>query len=103
MADFPLLHLGPKVEHHKIFPKRTNFEVVQVISRHEIEVRVWERGAGETLACGSGAAAVAVASQLLGFVDKKVTIRLPGGTLNVEWDGTGEVWLSGPAESGIYR
>ncbi len=99
VADFPLESLGPRVEHHKVFPQRTNFEVVQVLNNCEIAARVWERGAGETLACGSGAAAIAVASQLRGFVGKKVTIRLPGGTLNVEWDGTGEVWLGGPAEA----
>ena len=60
--------------------------------------RVWERGARETLACGSGACAIAVAAQLHGYVDNQVDIILPGGTLSVEWDGKGEVWLSGPAE-----
>jgi diaminopimelate epimerase len=75
-----------------------NFEVANVISRKQIEVRVWERGVGETLACGSGACAVAVASQLLGYVDSKVDIKLPGGILEVEWDRVGEVLFSGPAE-----
>jgi diaminopimelate epimerase len=86
------------VEHHKLFPKRTNFEVVRLISRHQIEARVWERGVGETLACGSGACAIAVAAQLHGYVGRKVDIKLPGGVLNVAWDGAGEVLLSGPAE-----
>ncbi|MFC1956782.1 diaminopimelate epimerase [Chloroflexota bacterium] len=98
VTGFPLAQLGPRVEHHKMFPQRTNFEVARMLSRREIEVRVWERGVGETLACGSGAAAVAVAAQLNDLVDSKVGIRLPGGSLYVEWDGEGEVWLSGPAE-----
>jgi len=98
VADFPLSRLGPAVEQHKLFPSRTNFEVANVISRRRIEVRVWERGVGETLACGSGACAVAVVAQLRGYIDNKVDIKLPGGTLNVEWDGLGEVLLSGPAE-----
>ncbi|MBM4433408.1 MAG: diaminopimelate epimerase [Chloroflexi bacterium] len=99
VSDFPLEQLGPKIEHHKIFPKRTNFEVVRVISRRQIEARVWERGVGETLACGSGTCAIAVAAQLHGYVAKKVAIKLPGGVLSVEWDGSGEVFLSGPAQA----
>jgi len=98
VSDFPLAQLGPKVERHKLFPNRVNFEVARVINRREIEVRVWERGAGETLACGSGACAVAVAAQLHGYIDNKVDIKVPGGILNVEWDGVGEVFLGGPAE-----
>jgi len=99
VADFPLSQLGPKVEHLAIFPNRTNFEVARVMSRQQVEVRVWERGAGETLACGSGACAVAVAAQLYGYADNKVNLKLPGGTLQVDWDGTGEVLMSGPAET----
>ena len=98
VSGFPLSQLGPKVEHLVIFPKRTNFEVARVINRQQIEVRVWERGVGETLACGSGACAVAVAAQLYGHVASKVDIKLPGGTLQVEWNGTGEVLMNGPAE-----
>lgn len=98
VASFPLAQLGPRVEHHKMFPKRTNFEVARVLSREQTEARVWERGVGETLACGSGAAAVAVAAQLNGLVDDRVTIALPGGTLEVVWDGISEVFLGGPAE-----
>jgi diaminopimelate epimerase len=98
VADFPLSQLGPKVENHSIFPKRTNFEVARVLNRKQIEARVWERGAGETLACGSGACAIAVLAKLHGYIDSRVDIRLPGGTLGVEWDGVGEVFLSGPAE-----
>ena len=98
VSDFPLPQLGPKVEHLNIFPKRTNFEVARVINRQQIEVRVWERGVGETLACGSGACAVAVAAQLHGHVGSKVDIKLTGGILQVEWDDTGEVLMNGPAE-----
>ena len=98
VSDFPLSRLGPEVEQHKIFPHRTNFEVANVISRQQIEARVWERGVGETLACGSGAGAVAVAAQRHGYIDNKVDIKLPGGILGVEWDGVGEVFLSAPAE-----
>jgi diaminopimelate epimerase len=98
VAGFPLSHLGPNVENLPIFPKRVNFEVAQVLSRKKIEARVWERGAGETLACGSGACAIAVAARLYGYIDNKVEVKLPGGVLGVEWDGVGEVYLSGPAE-----
>jgi len=99
VTDFPLSQLGPKVEHLAIFPNRTNFEVARVISRQQVEVRVWERGAGETLACGSGACAVTVAARLYGYVDSQVNLKLPGGTLQMDWDGTGEVLMTGPAET----
>jgi diaminopimelate epimerase len=74
-----------------------NFEVARVIDRRHIEARVWERGAGLTLACGSGACAVIVAARLQGLVDDVVDITLPGGTLTLEWDGKGIVYLTGPA------
>ncbi|MFC1932551.1 diaminopimelate epimerase [Chloroflexota bacterium] len=99
VSDFPLSQLGPKVEQHKMFPKGANFEVARVVNREQIEARVWERGVGETLACGSGACAITVAARLHGYVDNKVGIKLPGGILEVEWDGVGEVFLSGPAET----
>ena len=98
LAGFPLFRMGPLVERHELFPNRVNFEVARVINRQQVEVRVWERGVGETLACGSGACAVAVAAQLLGLVDRCVNVILPGGVLEVKWDGAGEVLLSGPAE-----
>jgi diaminopimelate epimerase len=102
IPDFPLVRIGPKVEQHGLFPDETNFEIVRIISRHEVEARVWERGCGETLACGSGACAITVAGRLLGYLDSKVDVRLPGGTLTVEWDGEGEVFLSGPAVT-VYQ
>ncbi len=98
VADFPLGTFGPAVEHHSIFPRRVNFEVANVISREMIEIRVWERGAGETLACGSGAAATAVAARFHGYIGDNVDIKVPGGVLNLQWNGSGEVLLSGPAE-----
>ncbi len=98
VAEFPLSLIGPNLENHPIFPNRTNFEVARVVSRNEIEARVWERGAGETLACGSGACAIAIIAKLHNYTDNRVDIRLPGGTLGVEWDGREEVSLSGPAE-----
>jgi len=98
VADFPLAEIGPKVEMHAMFPQRTNFEVARVVSRTKIEARVWERGVGETLACGSGASAIAVTARLLDYVDKDVDIMLAGGSLTVCWDGVGEVLLSGPVE-----
>jgi len=98
ISDFPLSRLGPEVEQLAIFPDRVNFEVARVINREQIEARVWERGVGETLACGSGACAVAVAAQLHGYIDNRVDIKLPGGILEVDWDRGMEVFLSGPAE-----
>lgn len=98
VSDFPLSQIGPKVEHLTIFPNRINFEVANVVNRQRIEARVWERGAGETLACGSGACAVAVAAQLRGYSGNKVDVKLPGGILEVEWGGVGEIFLSAPAE-----
>jgi len=98
VSDFPLSYLGPKVERHNMFPNRTNFEVAEIINRQYIEARVWERGVGETLACGSGACAIAVAAQLHGYIDNRVDVKLPGGILEVEWHGSGEVLLSGPTQ-----
>ncbi len=99
VADYPLVQIAPKVEVHEIFPRGVNFEVVRVIDKKHIEARVWERGVGETLACGSGACAITVAARVHGYVDENVDVKLPGGVLKVEWDGTGDVFLSGPAET----
>jgi diaminopimelate epimerase len=97
VAEYALLELGPKVEHHPLFPRRVNFSVARVLARDRIEARTWERGVGETLACGTGVSAVMVSARLAGRVDNKATLRQPGGDLVVQWDGAGEVYLSGPA------
>lgn len=96
VADYPLERIGPLMEHHPLFPKRTNFEVVRVLDRAHAEMRVWERGVGETLSCGSGASATMTAARLLDLVDSAMELRVPGGVLNLEWDGEGEVILTGP-------
>lgn len=90
--------LGPMIENHPRFPKKTNVEFVQVLSPGRLKVRVWERGAGETLACGTGACAVAVAGVLNGLSERKVAVELPGGRLDIEWMEDGRVFMTGPAE-----
>ena len=97
VTEFPLEVIGPQVEHHQLFPRRVNFEVARLVAPGVIEARVWERGAGITLACGTGACAIAVAARLRGLVDGTAEVRLPGGPLELAWDGQGEVFLSGPA------
>lgn len=98
LEKYPVEKTGPAVEKHNLFPQRTNVEFVRVISSKEIALRVWERGAGETLACGSGACAAAVASILNGFAERKVDVKLRGGILQVEWDrDSGHVFMTGPA------
>jgi len=93
-----VLELGPKIEVHPAFPNRTNVEFVTVEARDRIRQRTFERGTGETLACGSGACAVAVASMLRGGVDRDVAIELRGGTLRIEWaDDDAHVFMTGPA------
>jgi len=85
------------VERHPAFPGRTNFEVCEVVGHDRLRVRVWERGAGITLACGTGACAAVVAARLHGFVGDRAAVELPGGTLHVEWPGgESDVYLSGP-------
>ena len=96
--EFPLEIIGPMIENHVLFPNRVNFEIVNVLDRNRVNMRVWERGSGETLACGSGAAAATVAAHVKGMVGNQVDITLPGGTLRTEWDGHGEVYLEGPVE-----
>ena len=99
VGDFPLSNIGLLVEKLPVFPNRVNFEIARVIDKQHMEARVWERGVGETLACGSGACAIAVASRRLGYTENIADIKLPGGTLEAEWNGNGEVILGGPAEA----
>ncbi len=90
--------VGPKFEKHPCFPDRVNTEFVRVLDRHTVEMRVWERGSGETLACGTGACAVAVASILNGYVEGEVTVKLLGGDLRISWDQENNlVYMTGPA------
>ncbi|GAA0803218.1 diaminopimelate epimerase [Clostridium sp. AF19-22AC] len=90
---------GPKFENHERFPNRVNAEFVKVLDRHTVQMRVWERGSGETLACGTGACAVAVACILNGLTEDKVTVKLLGGDLLIEWDKEKDtVYMTGPAE-----
>lgn len=99
VKDFPLEEIGPKFENHERFPNRVNTEFVRVIDRHTAEMRVWERGSGETLACGTGACAVAVACVLNGLTEDEVTVRLLGGDLQIRWDREKDtVYMTGPAE-----
>ena len=98
VQDYPLTTIGPLVEKDPAFPHRTNFEIVNVLSRDSIRVRVWERGAGITLACGTGACAAAVAARLRGHTDESVIVQLPGGDLRIAWPGPGKsVLMTGPA------
>jgi diaminopimelate epimerase len=90
--------LGPRLEKHERFPAKTNAEFAQVLNDHEVRMRVWERGVGETMACGTGACATAVAASLRGFTGRSVAIHLPGGTLDIEWAEDGRVYMTGPAE-----
>ena len=94
----PVTTLGPAVEIHPAFPNKTNVEFVQVLDEGHIRQRTWERGVGETLACGTGACAVAVASQLRGVAGERVTVQLRGGRLELEWTPGGTVRMTGPAE-----
>lgn len=93
----PLEVEGPPLERNPDFPKRTNVEFVEVVGKGRVKVRVWERGSGATLACGTGACAVAVASALNGKTGRKVRVDLPGGALKIEWGKDNHVYMTGPA------
>jgi diaminopimelate epimerase len=95
--SFPVQEIGPQIERHPYFPERTNAEFVEVASSKEIRMRVWERGAGETLACGTGACASVVASVLNNRTGRAVTAHLNGGDLDIEWLEDGPVTMTGPA------
>lgn len=99
--------IGPKFEHHERFPNRVNTEFVKVLDRHTASMRVWERGSGETLACGTGACAVAVACILGGYTENKVMVKLLGGDLLIEWDREqNKIYMTGPAEvvfDGVWK
>ncbi|NGQ97295.1 diaminopimelate epimerase [Brevibacillus sp. SYP-B805] len=106
VKDEDVLHFGPLIEWHEWFPERANVEFIQVLNRREILFRVWERGSGVTLACGTGACAAAVAAILSGKTERKVTVHLLGGDLEIEWrESDNHVYMTGPAAevfSGVY-
>lgn len=97
LDTFPVLTYGPLIENHELFPRRTNVEFIQVISPTEVRQRTWERGAGETLACGTGASAVCVAGVLNGVTERRILNHLAGGDLELEWVEEGPVYMTGPA------
>ncbi|MDD2496738.1 MAG: diaminopimelate epimerase [Desulfitobacteriaceae bacterium] len=94
----PVKTLGPKLETHNWFPVKTNVEFIQVLNHNEVKMRVWERGVGETLACGTGACATVVACVLNGKTGRKITVHLTGGDLLLEWAENNHVFMTGPAE-----
>lgn len=98
ITDKLVLEVGPKIEKHQIFPERTNVEFVEVINRKELKMRVWERGSGETLACGTGACAAAVAAIKNGFTERNVTVHMLGGDLEITWERNNQVFMKGVAE-----
>jgi diaminopimelate epimerase len=97
ITDDLVLRVGPQIERHPAFPKRVNAEFIQIVSPTETIMRVWERGSGETMACGTGACAAAVAGALAGLTERRVLTHLRGGDLELDWSPTGEVYLTGPA------
>jgi len=105
LSKINLEQLGKKFEHNKIFPRRTNTEFVEVLSRNELKMRVWERGSGITLACGTGTCATVVAANLNGLAEKSATVHLDGGDLQIDWDKDNRVYMTGAAEkvfTGIF-
>ncbi|NOZ25836.1 MAG: diaminopimelate epimerase [Nitrospirae bacterium] len=97
VETFPVSYYGPLIENHEMFPSRTNVEFIEILNDREIRMRVWERGAGETMACGTGASAAAVATSLKGITGRDVTVHLLGGDLSIEWSEDGHVYMTGPA------
>jgi diaminopimelate epimerase len=99
VAAIPLTEIGPQFENHPAFPKKTNTEFIQIVQRDYLKMRVWERGAGITLACGTGACAALIAGVLSGKCDRIATVELPGGALEIEWSNLDQrVYMTGPAE-----
>jgi diaminopimelate epimerase len=98
VAAIALESIGPKFEHHPVFPQRTNTEFIEVVRRDYLKMRVWERGAGITLACGTGACASLVAGVLTDRCDRRATIELPGGCLEIEWAADQRIYMTGPAQ-----
>ena len=102
LENLPIEKYGPIIENNPIFPNRTNVEFVQITDKNNIKLRVWERGVGETFACGTGACAAVVASGINGYTDELVTVSLPGGKLRIEWGKDNHIYMEGPAQT-IYE
>ncbi|ACV63135.1 diaminopimelate epimerase [Desulfofarcimen acetoxidans DSM 771] len=105
-VSFPVSLIGPQIEIHEVFPRKTNVEFIEVLNRREVKMKVWERGAGETMACGTGACATVVAAVLNGLTERQVTVHLTGGDLLIEWADNNHVYMTGPAEevfAGSYK
>lgn len=98
VEDFQVGYYGPKIENHGLFPKRTNVEFIEILNPYEIRMRVWERGSGETMACGTGASASVVATILKGLTKRDVMVHLLGGDLQISWASDNHVYMTGPAE-----
>lgn len=98
VQSIPVDEIGPKIENHPLFPEKTNVEFIQVLNKQEINFRVWERGVGETLACGTGACAALVAAALNTKTDRQALVHLAGGDLNIQWVDNGHIYMAGPAE-----
>lgn len=98
VQSIPVDKIGPKIENHSLFPEKTNAEFIQIVNNKELNFRVWERGVGETLACGTGACAALVASVLNKKTDREATIHLPGGDLDIHWADDEHIYMTGPAE-----
>ena len=101
VAEVPLHEIGPQVEHLPMFPERVNFEVVNVIDRETVTARVWERGSGLTMACGTGACAVVAVGRVKGLTGDEVTVGLPGGDLVIRWPGSGQLVMGGTGRGGV--
>ncbi|HEY8496764.1 MAG TPA: diaminopimelate epimerase, partial [Limnochordales bacterium] len=97
--EAPVRNLGPQIEHLPAFPRGVNVEFIQVVDPAHLRMRVWERGSGETYACGTGACAAAVATHLLDLTRRRVTVTMVGGDLEIEWASDGHVYMSGPCET----
>jgi len=95
--SFEVTKYGPLIEKHELFPRRINVEFIQVVDAGTVRMRVWERGSGETMACGTGATAASVASHLKGFTGKRVKVILSGGELVIEWKEDNHAYMTGPA------
>jgi diaminopimelate epimerase len=98
VATAPVTQVGPMIEHHRLFPQRTNVGFAEIVSPDRIRLRVWERGVGETRACGTGACAALVAAARRGLIGRKATVELTGGELEIEWRNDGQVMMTGPIE-----